>query len=118
MRSDVRNSQTAFRRAQVRLTAWYVGALALFLVALGTAVFLVQREQLQRNIDSGLRVTAERVQHDAVTDHYGDLYAINAGFRYHAVLWHGTGGAPPDGRSQIVPSVPGLPDQAAARVAQ
>ena len=118
MRSDVRNRQTAFRRAQVRLTAWYVGALAVFLVALGTTVFFVQRAQLQRNIDSGLRVTADRVRHDAVTDHYSDLYAINAGFRYHAVLWYGTGGAPPDGRGQIAPSVPGLPDQAAARVAQ
>jgi signal transduction histidine kinase len=51
-----------FTRARIRLTAWYVAALALFLVALGTAVYQLEEHQLRSNIDHGLRVTAERVR--------------------------------------------------------
>jgi two-component system sensor histidine kinase CiaH len=51
-----------FTRARIRLTAWYVGALALFLVALGTAVYQLEEHQLRTNIDHGLRVTADRVR--------------------------------------------------------
>src|SRR5690242_20411684 len=87
MRSAVRNSQTAFRRARVRLTAWYVGALAVFLVILGTTVYLVQKNQLESNIDAGLRVTGRRVLTDARAGRWGDVNAINAGFRYYVVQW-------------------------------
>jgi hypothetical protein len=53
-----------FTRARIRLTAWYVAALALFLVALGTAVYQLEEHQLRSNIDHGLRVTADRVHQD------------------------------------------------------
>jgi signal transduction histidine kinase len=119
MRSDARSSQTAFRRAQVRLTAWYVGALAVFLTALGTTVFLVQRTQLERGIDSGLHVTAQRLVGDYrghPTRWLSDIDAVNAGFRYHVSLWFRTGD--PAGASRVfVPRVPGLPDRAALLVA-
>ncbi len=49
-----------FRRARIRLTAWYVGVLAMFLLALGSTVYLVQRSQLEGNVNSGLRVTARQ----------------------------------------------------------
>jgi signal transduction histidine kinase len=118
MRSDVRSSRTAFRRAQVRLTAWYVGALALFLIALGSGVFFVQRAQLQRSIDTGVRVTAQRVADDYLSPRtrWSDINAVNAGFRYHVWMWFPTGA--PSGASHLVPpSVPGLPDDSAARAA-
>ena len=51
-----------FTRTRIRLTAWYVGALALFLLALGTAVYQLEEHQLRTNVDHGLTVTAERVQ--------------------------------------------------------
>src|SRR5205085_10680793 len=49
-----------FTRARIRLTAWYVAALALFLLALGTTVYQLEEHQLRSNIDHGLRVTADK----------------------------------------------------------
>jgi signal transduction histidine kinase len=51
-----------FTRTRIRLTAWYVGALAVFLVALGTVVYQLEEHQLRTNVDHGLTVTAQRVQ--------------------------------------------------------
>jgi signal transduction histidine kinase len=51
-----------FTRTRIRLTAWYVGALAVFLIALGTAVYQLEEHQLRTNVDHGLTVTAKRVQ--------------------------------------------------------
>ena len=50
-----------FKSTRIRLTAWYVGALALFLLALCVAVFQLEERQLRTNVDRGLRVTATRV---------------------------------------------------------
>jgi signal transduction histidine kinase len=49
-----------FQSARIRLTAWYVGILALFLLALGTAVYQLEERQLRSNVEHGLHVTAER----------------------------------------------------------
>jgi signal transduction histidine kinase len=51
-----------FTRTRIRLTAWYVGALAVFLVGLGTVVYQLEEHQLRTNVDHGLTVTARRVK--------------------------------------------------------
>ena len=51
-----------FQSTRIRLTAWYVGVLAVFLVALGIAVFQLEERQLRTNADHGLRATAEKFQ--------------------------------------------------------
>jgi signal transduction histidine kinase len=51
-----------FSRARIRLTAWYAGVLAAFLVLLGAAVYLVERHQLVSNVNHGLEVQAGRVE--------------------------------------------------------
>ena len=73
-----------FTRARIRLTAWYVAALALFLMALGTTVYQLEEHQLRTNVDHGLRVTAERVreayhQHPqtALGETYGASYTVS-----------------------------------------
>ena len=50
-----------FSKARIRLTAWYAGVLAAFIVLLGTAVYLVERHQLFSNVNHGLHVQAARV---------------------------------------------------------
>jgi signal transduction histidine kinase len=50
-----------FQSTRIRLTAWYVGVLALFLIALGVAVFQLEERQLRTNVDRGLHATAARV---------------------------------------------------------
>jgi two-component system, OmpR family, sensor histidine kinase CiaH len=73
-----------FTRARIRLTAWYVAALALFLVALGTAVYQLEEHQLRGNIDHGLRSIAERVHQEyrknperALGETYGASYSVS-----------------------------------------
>jgi len=51
-----------FSKARFRLTAWYAGVLAAFLVVLGTAVYLVERHQLLSNVNHGLHVQAGRIE--------------------------------------------------------
>jgi signal transduction histidine kinase len=51
-----------FSKARIRLTAWYAGVLAAFLVVLGTAVYLVERHQLLSNVSHGLQVQAARIE--------------------------------------------------------
>jgi signal transduction histidine kinase len=74
-----------FTRTRIRLTAWYVGALAVFLVALGTVVYQLEEHQLRTNVDHGLTVTAKRVQakyrtsnfNAAADETYGASYTIS-----------------------------------------
>src|SRR4051794_8676357 len=49
-----------FTPARIRLTAWYVSVLAAVLVVLGTALYVVVREQLLNSVDDGLRLVAGR----------------------------------------------------------
>ena len=51
-----------FSKARIRLTAWYAGVLAAFLVLLGTAVYVVERHQLLSNVSHGLQVQAARIE--------------------------------------------------------
>ncbi len=73
-----------FTRARIRLTAWYVAALALFLGAVGTAVYQLEERQLRSNVDHGLRVTAQRVRNEyhkhpqrALGETYGASYTVS-----------------------------------------
>ncbi|HEU0193795.1 MAG TPA: hypothetical protein VFQ71_06325, partial [Gaiellales bacterium] len=66
-----------FRRARIRLTAWYVGILAIFLLALGSTVYLVQRAQLEGNVNSGLRVTARKAIFAFEKDNGSEMAAVN-----------------------------------------
>ncbi|HEY3766714.1 MAG TPA: ATP-binding protein [Gaiellales bacterium] len=75
-----------FTRARIRLTAWYVAALALFLVALGTAVYQLEEHQLRTNVDHGLRVTADRVREKAHTAGFTVAEASTYGASY-TVSW-------------------------------
>jgi two-component system, OmpR family, sensor histidine kinase CiaH len=74
-----------FTSTRIRLTAWYVAALALFLVALGTAVYQLEEHQLRSNVDHGLKVTADRVRKEfrhagpdvAMATTYGASYNVS-----------------------------------------
>ena len=49
-----------FTPARIRLTAWYVSVLAAVLIVLGTALYLVVREQLLNGVDNGVKLVAAR----------------------------------------------------------
>jgi two-component system, OmpR family, sensor histidine kinase CiaH len=49
-----------FTPARIRLTAWYVSVLAAVLIVLGTALYLVVREQLLNGVDNGVRLMAAK----------------------------------------------------------
>jgi signal transduction histidine kinase len=51
-----------FTSTRIRLTAWYVGVLGVFLIALGIAVFQLEERQLRTNADHGLRSTADKFE--------------------------------------------------------
>ena len=44
-----------FTPARIRLTAWYVSVLAAVLIVLGTALYLVVRNQLLNSVDNGVK---------------------------------------------------------------
>ena len=79
-----------FRRARIRLTAWYVGVLAMFLLALGTTVYLVQRSELEGNVNSGLRVTAHKALIAWQTRDSSEITALNDSLRYYVTFSDGT----------------------------
>ena len=58
--------------ARIKLTVWYVSALAAFIAVLGGGVYLVQKSQLQANVDSGVVATAHsaavQLQHHPSTN--------------------------------------------------
>jgi len=60
MHSAAQTELDLFRRARIKLTAWYVIALAAVLVVLGSLLYLVVREQILSGIDNGIRTTAEQ----------------------------------------------------------
>jgi len=83
-----------FTSARIRLTAWYVGALALFLLALCVALFQLEERQLRTNVDNGLRVTAQRVERNVTKHNLG--YALASDYTPYVVSWTDGSGAPPD----------------------
>jgi signal transduction histidine kinase len=108
-----------FRRARIRLTAWYVGVLAVFLAALGGSVYLLQKRQLERNIDNGLKVTARLAVHDWRHQRrtLPNVTAVNEGLRYYVLYTDGTStqgrAVEPTARAFVL----GLPNQPGARAA-
>jgi signal transduction histidine kinase len=73
-----------FTSARIRLTAWYVAALALFLLALGTAVYQLEEHQLRSNVDNGLKSTSQRARAQyaeepdiALAANYGASYNVS-----------------------------------------
>ena len=74
-----------FHSARIKLTVWYVSALALFIAVLGAGVYFEQRSQLLSNVDTGVVSTAHsaallvRRQHDgqpALTAKYEPRYKV------------------------------------------
>ena len=82
-----------FSRARIRLTAWYAGVLAAFLVLLGTAVYLVEKHQLVSNVNHGLHVQAARVEAAYVDRGYSSIIALSdaAPSAYRVSLTDATG---------------------------
>ena len=82
-----------FSRARIRLTAWYAGVLAAFLVLLGTAVYLVEKHQLLSNVNHGLHVQAARVEAAYLDRGYSSLIALSdsAPSAYRVSLTDATG---------------------------
>jgi two-component system, OmpR family, sensor histidine kinase CiaH len=66
-----------FSKARIRLTAWYAGVLAAFIVLLGTAVYLVERHQLLSNVNHGLHVQAARVEAGFASQGYNYVIALS-----------------------------------------
>jgi two-component system, OmpR family, sensor histidine kinase CiaH len=81
-----------FTSARIRLTAWYVAALALFLLALGTAVYQLEEHQLRTNVDSGLRSIATRAQAQFAINGVGIASATNYGASYNVSWSDGSAG--------------------------
>jgi two-component system, OmpR family, sensor histidine kinase CiaH len=75
-----------FTSARIRLTAWYVAALALFLLALGTAVYQLEEHQLRSNVDNGLRSIAQRAQAQVAVSGLPTAMSTNFGASY-TVSW-------------------------------
>jgi two-component system sensor histidine kinase CiaH len=82
-----------FSKARIRLTAWYAGVLAAFLVVLGTAVYLVERHQLFSNVNHGLQVQAGRVVAAYSNQGFGAIIALSdaAPSAYQVSLTDATG---------------------------
>ena len=82
-----------FSKARIRLTAWYAGVLAVFIVLLGTAVYLVEKHQLVSNVNHGLHVQAARVEAAYVNRGYSSIIALSdaAPSAYRVSLTDATG---------------------------
>jgi signal transduction histidine kinase len=82
-----------FSKARIRLTAWYAGVLAAFIVLLGTAVYLVERHQLLSNVNHGLHVQAARVEAAYIDRGYSSIIALSdaAPSAYRVSLTDATG---------------------------
>src|SRR4029078_1977727 len=66
-----------FSKARFRLTAWYAGVLAAFLVVLGTAVYLVEKHQLLSNVNHGLHVQAGRIEAGFIAGGLDPIIAVS-----------------------------------------
>jgi signal transduction histidine kinase len=99
-----------FTSTRIRLTAWYVGVLAVFLVALGVALFQVEEHQVRTNVDHGLHVTAARVLTNVRKHKLPYAYAADYGTSYN-VSWSDGSGAPagsnghPSNRASVLAAI-------------
>jgi two-component system, OmpR family, sensor histidine kinase CiaH len=56
-----------FTPARIRLTAWYVSVLAAVLIVLGTALYLVVRQQLLGSVDNGVKLVEAKAAEEWIT---------------------------------------------------
>src|SRR6266536_3583649 len=82
-----------FSRARIRLTAWYVAALTGFVVVLGAAGYLVERHQLQSNVNHGLMATAARADSEYRRSGLPGIYNMPYGPSYVVTVTDGTPGS-------------------------
>jgi two-component system, OmpR family, sensor histidine kinase CiaH len=68
-----------FTPARVRLTAWYVSVLAAVLIVLGTALYLVVREQLLNGVDTGVKLVAREARDEWTTSDYVNVSKLSTG---------------------------------------
>src|SRR3954469_13519769 len=68
-----------FTPARIRLTAWYVSVLAAVLIVLGTALYLVVRQQLLNGVDNGGRLLAQTAREDWITSDYVNVSKLSTG---------------------------------------
>jgi signal transduction histidine kinase len=86
VRLDAAGDPTLFRRARLRLTAWYLAIVAASFVVLGTAVYLVVSAQLNGDVDDGVRLIGARAETDVLTGDAADIQAIGAQGPYDLVV--------------------------------
>jgi signal transduction histidine kinase len=68
-----------FTPARIRLTAWYVSVLAAVLIVLGTALYLVVREQLLSSVDNGVKLVEARAAEQWAQKGYVNVPALSTG---------------------------------------
>jgi signal transduction histidine kinase len=68
-----------FTPARIRLTAWYVSVLAAVLIVLGTALYLVVREQLLNGVDNGVRLLAAKATEQWVATDNVNVRGLSTG---------------------------------------
>jgi signal transduction histidine kinase len=68
-----------FTPARIRLTAWYVSVLAAVLIVLGTALYLVVREQLLNGVDNGVKLVAAKASEEWFATGNVDVTGLSTG---------------------------------------
>ena len=68
-----------FTPARIRLTAWYVSVLAAVLIVLGTALYLVVREQLLNGVDNGVKLVAAKATEEWFATGNVDVTGLSTG---------------------------------------
>ena len=68
-----------FTPARIRLTAWYVSVLAGVLIVLGTALYLVVREQLYNGVDNGVKLVEARAAEQWAQNERVDVAGLSTG---------------------------------------
>jgi two-component system sensor histidine kinase CiaH len=68
-----------FTPARIRLTAWYVSVLAAVLIVLGSALYLVVREQLLNGVDNGVRLLAAKATEQWVATDNVNVRGLSTG---------------------------------------
>jgi signal transduction histidine kinase len=68
-----------FTPARIRLTAWYVSVLATVLIVLGTALYLIVRQQLLGGVDNGVRLVEARAAEQWIRSNQVSVSQLSTG---------------------------------------
>src|SRR6476646_6431388 len=68
-----------FTPARIRLTAWYVSVLAAVLIVLGSALYLVVRQQLLGSVDNGVKLVEARAAEQWAQSGHVNVPALSTG---------------------------------------